>query len=585
MLAVLEQSGPFWRQFVFIAVVLVSGRTCALFAENPAQRGAVAERATSKWLLLIGVDGYIYLNKLQYCGSDMTALQKRLLMLGFPEEQTFILHDSALERKNEPYQSNINSVVELLFGRLGADGKTLQRRGLVSDGDLVVVGFSGHGVHLDGISYFCPIDARLDRKESLLSLEKLYMLLQLSPADVKLLLVDACRNDPQPSGARSSRPTVNSIKLAQSLDKPPKGILVLSSCAPGQISVEDPELGHGVFMNYLLDGLSGQADHAEGNRNDRVSLLELYRFASARTKTHVAQKRRILQTPALRGELVGDFEFGQLESPPPKLLVSPFSRQQASNAANAWAAHLNTPSEMKNSIGTQLVLIPAGEFLMGSDPGEAGRMGDERCHRVRISKPFYLGATEVTQGEWETVMGTAPWKGKERVMEGDAYPASFVSWEDAAEFCERLSQREGLEYRLPTEAEWEFACRGGTTTAYHFGADASRLGDYDWYFGNASLVQVNYAKRVAQKKPNRLGLFDMHGNVWEWCSDWYAADYYMASPMVDPSGPVATESRVGRGGSWCDVATSCRSAMRDWNSPSARSDFQGFRVALVPPSR
>ena len=140
----------------------------------------------------------------------------------------------------------------------------------MSRGDLVVVGFSGHVVHLDGTSYFCPIDAELDRTDSLLSFEKLYQLLALSPADVKLMLVDACRNDPRSGGTKELKATTESTKLAQSLDKPPQGILVLSSFAPGQVSVEDQDLGHGVFMNYLLDGLSGQSDRTEGNRNERV---------------------------------------------------------------------------------------------------------------------------------------------------------------------------------------------------------------------------------------------------------------------------------------------------------------------------
>ena len=178
--------------------------------------------------------------------------------------------------------------------------------------------------------------------------------------------------------------------------------------------------------------------------------------------------------------------------------------------------------------------------------------------------------------------GTRPWSDKSRVKEGSDYAANYVSWDDAVEFCKKLSSKEGVTYRLPTEAEWEYACRGGTTSVYHFGDDASRLGDYAWFEDNAQEVGKSYAHRVGQKKANPLGLYDMHGNVWESCADWGDTDYYENSPTDDPTGPTTGPLRVDRGGGWAYYPWHCRSATRSYRSPGIRGSYLGFRVATVP---
>ncbi len=239
------------------------------------------------------------------------------------------------------------------------------------------------------------------------------------------------------------------------------------------------------------------------------------------------------------------------------------------------------PSEI-NSVGQRLVTIPAGKFLMGSSE----RGGDEErpVREVTISRPFQLSATEVTQGQWQAVMGTTPWKGKGYVIEGDDYPATYVSWEDAMEFCRRLSSRpdekkSGRIYRLPTEAEWEYACRGGVAAEYCFGDDERMLDSFGWFTRNSE----GHPQSVGKKLPNAFGLFDMHGNVWEWCSDWYDEDYYQNAPATDPQGPTSGSDRVLRGGGWSGEAANCRSASRNWSDPSNRHNLDGFRVALSSP--
>ena len=255
---------------------------------------------------------------------------------------------------------------------------------------------------------------------------------------------------------------------------------------------------------------------------------------------------------------------------------------------NAWPDQSGPPSSIVNMIGMTLVLIPPGEFLMGSPEDEDDRDDGEVQHRVRITQPFYMGVTEVTQGQWHAVMGTRPWAGANDILEGPDYPATHVSLEDAMEFCRKLSalpegeQSAGRIYRLPTEAEWEYACRGGTTGAYSFGTDSSQLNEYAWYEENARNAGEAYAHMVGTKKSNGFGLHDMHGNVWELCNDWYGD--YPNSAVTDPSGPSSGSYRVIRGGSWVNGATSCRAAFRGRNThPARRAGGLGFRLALSPP--
>ena len=242
----------------------------------------------------------------------------------------------------------------------------------------------------------------------------------------------------------------------------------------------------------------------------------------------------------------------------------------------------DAPKEITNSIGMKLVLIPKGTFQMGSPESERGREEWEPQHEVTISKNYYLGVTEVTQGQYEKVMGTNPSFFRKR--DSSMYPVVWVSWEDAVEFCKKLSdlpeeKAAGRVYRLPTEAEWEYACRAGSKTAYSFGEGSKSLGDYAWFDGNSN----NQTHPVGEKKANAWGLYDMHGNVWDWCSDWYGD--YPEGAVTDPSGPRKDLDRAIRGGSWDFAAAYCRSACRLTYPPSGSSSTIGFRVALSVPEK
>jgi formylglycine-generating enzyme required for sulfatase activity len=241
-----------------------------------------------------------------------------------------------------------------------------------------------------------------------------------------------------------------------------------------------------------------------------------------------------------------------------------------------------------NSIGMEFALIPAGSFIMGDEPGPdmegfiiaeihatkiTERYKTTPLHNVTISRPFYLGKYQVTQTQWEAVMGNNPSKFK-----GRNNPVENVSWHDAQEFIKRLNVREGhTRYRLPTEAEWEYAARAGTSTTYSFGNDKKALSGYAWCDDSEVTPHP-----VGQKQPNAWGLYDVHGNVWEWVQDWHGENYYASSPATDPGGPSSGQYRMLRGGSWYDHPEFCRSGFRKYNSPDARYDFIGFRLALSP---
>ncbi len=241
----------------------------------------------------------------------------------------------------------------------------------------------------------------------------------------------------------------------------------------------------------------------------------------------------------------------------------------------------DVPKEITNSIGMKLVLIPKGEFTMGSPETEQYREDDELEHQVTLSGEFYLGVTEVTQSQYEKVMGGNPsyFQGSNVTGDSSSNPVEQVSWDDAVEFCKRLSEipeekSSGRVYRLPTEAEWEYSCRAGSKTVFSFGENSKSFREYAHYRGNSN----GQTHPVGKKKPNAWGIYDMYGNVCEWCSDGY--DVYPIFPMIDYSGPADSLIRVSRGGWASDGAADCRSAARGRFISTFRSSCVGFRVVL-----
>ncbi len=279
---------------------------------------------------------------------------------------------------------------------------------------------------------------------------------------------------------------------------------------------------------------------------------------------------------------------------------------------------VTNPPIWTNSIGMQFTLIPAGDFTMGAPEYEVGPGSFEQLHHVRITKSFYLGTYSVTRGQFAKFAAAADFKGGKGGIgftgnpkvpydwrldftwrtpgfhQTDDHPVVEVSWHDATAFCDWLSSQEGKKYRLPTEAEWEYACRAGTTTTYFFGDNAEDLVKYanlsdatlKEQFPAATTIAASdgyaFTAPMGSFRPNRFGLYDMLGNVWQWCSDSYGGYYYQDSPADDPQGPPADSNRVFRGGSWSSMPDQCRCACRA-NALARNSSCDiGFRVVREP---
>ena len=327
----------------------------------------------------------------------------------------------------------------------------------------------------------------------------------------------------------------------------------------------------------------------------------------------------------------------------PPTAVAPFTGEQAKAHQEAWAKHLGVPVERKNSLGAALALIPPGEFSMGSTPeqieaaldllktvpraapGEAERIQNEEHpqHRVVLTRPFRLGRTEVTVGEFRHFVETSKYVTETERFGGgnsskvaetdpvkrkalwnspgykvtDESPVTQLTWNDMIAFCNWLSEHEKRDrcyelneqkvwarvpnangYRLPTEAEWEYSCRAGTTMQYSFGDNVAELDDYAWFNRTAEKGKDIGARPVASKRPNPFGLHDMHGNAWERCQDYHAVDWYAKSPHEDPQGPATGVNRIVRGAGWHYFDLHCRSAYRNNYSPISRTGNTGFRV-------
>ncbi|HEV3417651.1 MAG TPA: formylglycine-generating enzyme family protein [Pirellulales bacterium] len=296
----------------------------------------------------------------------------------------------------------------------------------------------------------------------------------------------------------------------------------------------------------------------------------------------------------------------------PGLLKAPFDKSAATSKQAEWARYLHQAIEERNPIGMTLVLVPPGEFVMGSPESEKDSEGyhkaNEVQHRVRITRPFYLGAYPVRvrdfrkfvdeshykteserdgKGGWGMVNGrmqqdpTINWRNP-GFEQTDESPVVEVSWNDAIAFCDWLTSKEAKNYRLPTEAEWEYACRAGTTTAYSFGDSCNGTqANCNGFFPFGTDVKGPYLKRtskVGSYTPNQFGLFDMHGNVCEFCSDWYEHYYHKVSPVDDPPGPPSGLGRITRNGSWFHPAVACRSADRGGGEPTRSGLDTGLRV-------
>ncbi len=545
--------GSWWGGFATCQLAGVFGRllptTLALLIAIAFSVDCFAQdNQPKKVALLIGVERYEKsgFENLAFAEDDVLELAKELTKNGFAVTTLTGSGSGDLKATSD----NIRKVLDELF---------LPQLAKLKKNDIVFIALAGHGqqklVEGDEDAFFCPVDAHKSLHTSWISISKLTEdVARMSSSNNNLILIDACRNNPSRSRGVDGK-NVNLLK---------DNMAIFFAAAYGQQAQEVRDFRHGLFTYYVLDGLRGKAKDGDGE-------------VTWDTLVSYVKKKVGVNAEALTGTRQDPNHISNLRGAPPvlsgKIVVSAF----AGTRAGQLHPNKNQP------IG--LVWCPLGKFKMGSPANEPDR-GDEEEVDVELTQGFWMGRTEVTQNQWKTVMGTEHWKGEDFVKAGPDYPATYVSHEDAAEFCRELTQRErsagrlpsGWVYNLPTEAQWEYACRARSDTMYSFGSGASSLKDYAWFGENARDVDEKYAHQVAQKRANAFGLYDMHGNVLEWCRDgWQERLPGGKNPFVEAN---VGSSRVLRGGSWFLSAKYCRSADRSRVYLTTRGSSYGFRVVL-----
>lgn len=529
-----------------------------------ARRAKLAEQFDrgSRYALLVGVNAYVSpkMSPLRFCVSDAELLADVLRQrCGYAADDVVLLADRQ-PTERLPTRENIQRHLTSLLLK-------------AEHGDTVLVFFAGHGGIVAGGSSLCPTD--FDPANSGLTgvrVDHVRDLMHASKAAQKLLVLDCCH-----SGA-----TGRGMQLGLSGDdlegfKGAGGLITFAGARRSQESLEAADRRHGLFTWALARGLGGEAD---ADRDGIVDSDEVYRFVHDDV-TDAARARGREQTPV---RILGEDVTGIL----------------ALARVSGEAAMVQTPetgARIRNSVDMDLVLLMPGAVTVGSPEDEAERSDDERLLPARIGRPLFLGRTEVTQAQWERVMGSNPsWyrpggEGAASVGAVDpaALPVEQVSWEEAAEFCRRLSalppeKAAGRVYRLPTEGEWEYGCRAGSTTAFAFGkaigpAEANVDGRKP-YLDVDERPGLGRPAPVGSYPPNRWGLCDMHGNVAEWVADAYT-DRQRAEMSYSPAQPPTADTRVSKGGAFLGAVAQSRSAARVGRVPSFRHRTLGFRVACL----
>jgi sulfatase modifying factor 1 len=629
--------------------VLLGGLAVAAIALSPI-RAAAQETDGRKFAFLVGVEKYSHGNlpNLDFPENDVEELAETLTAQKF---KTLLL-TTRLGKTNPalmPTAKNVWSSLQNFIRDNKPDKADLMLIGLAGHGIQPLGSDESYFCPADANPTIKEGTKNSPANpESLISIGELLKVLDDSGVGYKLLFVDACRNDPSVRGRRG----VNHVNVAALPEQ--TGVLLSCKAGEFSFEHKSlGKKGHGAFFYHVIMGLKGAASERNGDitwddlgsyvrKRVPAKVRELFGAAGGVQKPNLISN--ISGEPAVLTRVTPRLDSPRTRGS--KLLQAPFDANSARSARSACARYYRVDPERTNAIGMTMILIPAGRFAMGSTespedlkkvfPAVYQRLaqtakksqeaslenetgGEQPVHTVTISKPFYLAKYEVTKGQFKRFIeathyrteaerdGKGGWgytgdKGhpfrRERrftwfdwgVDQGDDSPVVNVSYDDAAEFCKWLSVKDKKLYRLPTEAEWEYAARAGTLGRYYCGDDPEALTT----IGNvadatarsmALKSTVNSSDghpitcAVGQFRPNNFGLYDMIGNAREWCADWYDADYYTNSPDRDPTGPAEGKYRVLRGGSWAADAWHCRLARRSRSIPQMTQNQVGFRVA------
>ena len=613
---------------------------CVLLICSPAASWDGESDSADRWALVIGIDGYQALGKLTTCRNDARAMAKVLSGTAeYPESRVVLLTDDAAAPQNRPTLATMKRRIKQVSELARPSDAVLvyfSGHGVTRDGKGYLVPADGDAENAIALDWVKDTLAASQAQSRLLILDACHAgsaakgVSGIAPSLAGeggglVMLLSSGRDQvsyPEEEGSRSVFSRFLTDGLAGKADADSDGAITFDEvfsyiersmidwsletgktqtpvlCPRGGAAVvlaRTAGTGKGDLQKKLARAraLAAEAEAeppAERDYSAAVSLLdeilretvdtdpsvnrgatdllgEISRFVEAQRKERDPGDR-IVETARLVSvvlERLGGAQEGRPDSTQqPPLRVPQGFRPAAGTKPEPYTNTGYALEVIHEKTGIEMVFIPAGEFMMGLDSGSS----DAKLHRVRLTRPFYMGKYEVTQGQWQREMGSNPSRFK-----GDRNPAEKVSWHD----CQSFLSLTGGGLRLPTEAEWEYACRAGTTTAYSFGSDSGDLGRYAWYKSNSG--ETTHA--VGGKLPNAWGLYDMHGNVWEWCSDWHGP--YGEGPTTDPRGPSSGGpspgcARIGRGGAWTDAAVVCGSAWRFRGPPARGYDYLGFRV-------
>lgn len=563
------------------------------------------------WAICVGINQYDNLSPLNYAVRDAEAMRDYFTEVGFDQVYLFTDNSPAITDAGKPFKS------QPFYGSLMRFLRERFNKAFLTSGDNFWFFFSGHGMRHGEKDYLLPCDGDPHPEgieKTAIPLSYVSERLRRCGADNVVLLLDACRNEGISKG----------IGLGE---EEQQGVITLASCSPSERSYEIEALQQGSFTYGLLEALriQGAGNCAtverleqrlryripEINQAHRKPKQNPYAVVEPAFKYHLIllpnratlQDVATLKLAAFEAQIEGNFVLAE-QLWTRILAVSPADAQALKALRQIWTISpdiqsvkpvfnltedtssksspslLVTPSRspqiltktLPGDIKLEMVKIPAGTFTMGADE----YANEKPKHQVNLQE-FYLGKYPVTQEQYQAVMGNNP----SNFKDDPKNPVEEISWDNAQAFCKKLNQLTGKKYRLPTEAEWEYACRAGTQTRYYFGDDATKLGDYGWYDKNSG----SKTHPVGQKKPNDWGLYDMSGNVWEWCEDPYHDSYANKPEKIKNNGntiwPLSDiSSRVLRGGSWFDVSWVCRSAVRSGYNADVRNNNIGFRLAV-----
>lgn len=568
-----------------------------------------------RFALIIGVDSYTdaQINPLQGAGKDAQLLADTLVEVsGFDRQQVFVLTSQG-KAAQQPYRANV-------LQRLALIGRSIPKDGLL------LVAFSGHGVERQGKAFLLPSDARIDTDPRLLSetcldVEALKTMIRGFGVQQVLFLIDTCRNEVIASRSGTSDGLSSTFTQAfrfEVRNREVRAFATLYAASEGERAFEYSDKKHGYFTWALVEGLRGAAQNSTG----QITLANLVNYLQTQVPQRVQYDlgkdqhpfaeisgyradQLVLSTP---GEAASASRVSTTILPSDGLI--PYSDPHCSSQPGSRLQASSHPRELveklPNGLSLELAELPAGSFHLGATPAEASQLLAEfqtagispalakqltnwqiNGNPVTVAS-ITISRYEITQAMWRLVAKLPKVQLELPVnpalFQGESLPIENISWNEAMEFCERLSRLTGKKYRLPTESEWEYACRAGSATPFSFGQTLSRpLANFDVTAGTnskaSSTGRTFPAGRLGQ--PNQFGLFDMHGNVWEWCLDsWADTPTVSDTSRVQPVHGHHSTTRTIRGGSWFNPAVSCRSTSRLGLKSTDRSSTVGFRVVL-----